>query len=179
MSYRRDLKLLRRAQKQTKRQLRQLAELEITGLTAVTLHTHTQLPSLPPQEPPLRIRCGRRCANVGRRCKSKPGTCCSLGWRTNNCASVLPRLPARRCPNGSLPLVHTYRGWLPSGWSPRVLLLHTASYYAFPHHLAPTPPTSDYRPTRSGAALPASAISPPLSDPTGTRPGPRADPHPS
>jgi len=42
MSQRRDLKLLRRAQKQVKRQLRQLAELEITGLTAVTLHTHTR-----------------------------------------------------------------------------------------------------------------------------------------
>ncbi|RYE05480.1 MAG: hypothetical protein EOP33_05585 [Rickettsiaceae bacterium] len=42
MSYRRDLKQLRRAQKQAKRQLRQLAELELTGLTAVTLHAHTQ-----------------------------------------------------------------------------------------------------------------------------------------
>ena len=42
MSYRRDLKLLRRAQKQAKRQLHQLVELELTGLTAVTLHTHTQ-----------------------------------------------------------------------------------------------------------------------------------------
>jgi hypothetical protein len=42
MSYRRDLKLLRRAQKQAKRQLRQLAELELTGLTAVTLHAHTR-----------------------------------------------------------------------------------------------------------------------------------------
>ncbi len=42
MSYRRDLQLLRRAQQQAKRQLRQLAELEITGLTAVTLHAHTQ-----------------------------------------------------------------------------------------------------------------------------------------
>jgi uncharacterized protein (DUF2342 family) len=42
MSCRRDLKLLRRAQKQTKRQLRQLAELEITGLTAITLHAHAQ-----------------------------------------------------------------------------------------------------------------------------------------
>ena len=42
MSYRRDLKLLRRAQKQTKRQLRQLAKLELTGLTAVTLHAHTR-----------------------------------------------------------------------------------------------------------------------------------------
>jgi hypothetical protein len=42
MSYRRDLKLLLRAQKQAKRQLRQLAELELTGLTAVTLHAHNQ-----------------------------------------------------------------------------------------------------------------------------------------
>jgi uncharacterized protein YqiB (DUF1249 family) len=42
MSYRRDLKLLRRAQKQAKSQMRQLAELEFTGLTAVTLHTHTR-----------------------------------------------------------------------------------------------------------------------------------------
>lgn len=42
MSYRRDLKLLRRAQKQAKRQMHQLAELELTGLTAVTLHAHTQ-----------------------------------------------------------------------------------------------------------------------------------------
>ncbi len=42
MSYRRDLKLLRRAQKKAKRQLRQLAELELTGLTAVTLHAHTR-----------------------------------------------------------------------------------------------------------------------------------------
>jgi hypothetical protein len=42
MSYRRDLKLLRRAQKQAKRQLWQLAELELTGLTAVTLHAHTR-----------------------------------------------------------------------------------------------------------------------------------------
>ena len=42
MSYRRDLKLLRRAQKQAKRQLRQLAKLELTGLTAVTLHAHTR-----------------------------------------------------------------------------------------------------------------------------------------
>ncbi len=42
MSYRRDLKQLRRAQKQAKRQLRQLAELELTGLTAVTLHAHSQ-----------------------------------------------------------------------------------------------------------------------------------------
>lgn len=42
MSHSRDLKLLRRAQKQAKRQLRQLAKLELTGLTAVTLHAHTQ-----------------------------------------------------------------------------------------------------------------------------------------
>lgn len=42
MSYRRDLKLLWRAQKQAKRQLRQLAKLELTGLTAVTLHAHTR-----------------------------------------------------------------------------------------------------------------------------------------
>jgi hypothetical protein len=42
MSYRRDLKQLRRAQKRAKRQLRQLAELELTGLTAVTLHAHTR-----------------------------------------------------------------------------------------------------------------------------------------
>ena len=42
MSYRRDLKLLRRAQKQAKRQLRQLAKLELTGLTAITLHAHTR-----------------------------------------------------------------------------------------------------------------------------------------
>jgi hypothetical protein len=42
MSYRRDLKLLRHARKQVKRQLRQLAELELSGLTAVTLHTHSR-----------------------------------------------------------------------------------------------------------------------------------------
>jgi hypothetical protein len=42
MSYHRDLKLLRRAQKQAKRQLRQLAELELTGLTAITLHAHAR-----------------------------------------------------------------------------------------------------------------------------------------
>jgi hypothetical protein len=42
MSYRRDLKLLRRARKQAKRQLRQLTELELTGLTAITLHAHTR-----------------------------------------------------------------------------------------------------------------------------------------
>jgi hypothetical protein len=42
MSYRRELKLLRRAQKLATRQQRQLAELELTGLTAVTLHAHAQ-----------------------------------------------------------------------------------------------------------------------------------------
>lgn len=42
MSYRRDLKLLRRAQRKAKHQLRQLAQLELTGLTAVTLHAHTR-----------------------------------------------------------------------------------------------------------------------------------------
>ena len=42
MSYHRDLKYLRRAQKQVKRQMRQLTKLELTGLTAVTLHTHTR-----------------------------------------------------------------------------------------------------------------------------------------
>jgi hypothetical protein len=42
MSYRRDLKYLRRAQKQAKHQLRQLAKMELTGLTAVTLHAHTR-----------------------------------------------------------------------------------------------------------------------------------------
>jgi hypothetical protein len=42
MSHHRDLKLLRRAQKQAKHQLRQLAKLELTGLTAVTLHAHTR-----------------------------------------------------------------------------------------------------------------------------------------
>jgi hypothetical protein len=42
MSNRRDLKYLRRAQKQAKRQMRQLTKLELTGLTAVTLHTHTR-----------------------------------------------------------------------------------------------------------------------------------------
>lgn len=47
MSCRRDLKLLRRAQKQAKRQLRQLAEFEVTGLTAVTLHTHTRQLTIP------------------------------------------------------------------------------------------------------------------------------------
>ena len=47
MSYRRDLKLLRRAYKQTKRQLHQLAEFELTGLTAVTLHTHTRQLTIP------------------------------------------------------------------------------------------------------------------------------------
>ncbi len=42
MSNRRDLKYLRRAQKQAKRQMRQLDKLELTGLTAVTLHAHTR-----------------------------------------------------------------------------------------------------------------------------------------
>lgn len=42
MSYRRDLKHLRRAGKLAKRQLRQLAAFELTGLTAVTLHAHTR-----------------------------------------------------------------------------------------------------------------------------------------
>jgi hypothetical protein len=42
MSYRRDLKYLRRAQKQAKHQMRQLAKLELTGLTAITLHAHTR-----------------------------------------------------------------------------------------------------------------------------------------
>lgn len=40
MSYRRDLRLVRRARKQAKQQQRQLAALELTGLTAVTLHAH-------------------------------------------------------------------------------------------------------------------------------------------
>lgn len=42
MSYRRDLKQLRRASKLARRQQRQLANLELAGLTAVTLHAHTQ-----------------------------------------------------------------------------------------------------------------------------------------
>lgn len=42
MSYRRDLRLLRRARKQAKRQMQQLAEFELAGLTAITLHTHTR-----------------------------------------------------------------------------------------------------------------------------------------
>jgi hypothetical protein len=42
MSHRRDLRLLRRAQKLAKRQQRQLDALELTGLTAVTLHAHNQ-----------------------------------------------------------------------------------------------------------------------------------------
>lgn len=42
MSYRRDLKDLRRAGNLAKRQQRQLATLELAGLTAVTLHTHAQ-----------------------------------------------------------------------------------------------------------------------------------------
>ena len=47
MSYRRDLKLLRRAQQQAKRQLRHLAKLELTGLTAITLHAHTRQLTIP------------------------------------------------------------------------------------------------------------------------------------
>ena len=47
MSHRRDLKLLRRAHKQAKRQLRQLAEFELSGLTAVTLHTHARQLTIP------------------------------------------------------------------------------------------------------------------------------------
>ncbi len=47
MSYRRDLKYLRRAQKQAKRQIRQLDKLELTGLTAVTLHAHTRQVTIP------------------------------------------------------------------------------------------------------------------------------------
>ena len=42
MSYRRDLQRLRRARKQAKHQLRQLAEFEMSGLTAITLHTHAR-----------------------------------------------------------------------------------------------------------------------------------------
>jgi len=42
MSNRRDLKQLRRAQKQAKRQMRHLTQLELSGLTAVTLHAHSQ-----------------------------------------------------------------------------------------------------------------------------------------
>lgn len=42
MSYRHDLHLLRRARRQAKRQQRLLAEFELTGLTAITLHTHAQ-----------------------------------------------------------------------------------------------------------------------------------------
>jgi hypothetical protein len=42
MSNRRDLRYLRRAQKQAKRQMRQLTKLDISGLTAVTLHAHTR-----------------------------------------------------------------------------------------------------------------------------------------
>ncbi len=42
MSYRRDLRHLRHARKLAKRQQRQLAAFERTGLTAVTLHAHTQ-----------------------------------------------------------------------------------------------------------------------------------------
>ena len=47
MSHRRDLQLLRRARKQAKRQLRQLAEFELSGLTAVTLHTHARQLTIP------------------------------------------------------------------------------------------------------------------------------------
>lgn len=47
MSHRRDLKLLRRARQQAKRQLRQLAEFELTGLTAVTLHTYNRYLTIP------------------------------------------------------------------------------------------------------------------------------------
>lgn len=47
MSYRRDLQLLRRSRKQAKRQLRQLAEFELSGLTAVTLHTHARQLTIP------------------------------------------------------------------------------------------------------------------------------------
>lgn len=42
MSTRHNLRLLRRARRQAKRQLRHLTELEITGLTAVTLHARTR-----------------------------------------------------------------------------------------------------------------------------------------
>jgi len=42
MSYRRDLKHLRRAGKLAKRQQRQLVTLELAGLTAVTLHANSQ-----------------------------------------------------------------------------------------------------------------------------------------
>ena len=42
MSDRRDLQQLRRAGKRAKRQQRRLAQLELAGLTAVTLHAHTQ-----------------------------------------------------------------------------------------------------------------------------------------
>lgn len=42
MSYRRDLRHLRRARRLAKYQLRQLAAFELTGLTAVTLHAHTR-----------------------------------------------------------------------------------------------------------------------------------------
>lgn len=42
MSYRRDLKRLRRARKLAKQQQRQLAELELTGLIAITLHARDQ-----------------------------------------------------------------------------------------------------------------------------------------
>ncbi|AMR25499.1 hypothetical protein A0257_22685 (plasmid) [Hymenobacter psoromatis] len=42
MSYRRDLRHLRRARHLAKRQQHQLATLELAGLTAVTLHAHDQ-----------------------------------------------------------------------------------------------------------------------------------------
>ncbi len=42
MSYRRDLRHLRRARRLAKYQQRQLAAFERTGLTAVTLHAHTR-----------------------------------------------------------------------------------------------------------------------------------------
>jgi hypothetical protein len=47
MSHRHNLKLLRRARKQVKRQLRQLAEFKVTGLLAVTLHTYGQQLTIP------------------------------------------------------------------------------------------------------------------------------------
>ncbi len=47
MSHRCDLQLLRRARRQAKYQLHQLAEFELTGLTAVTLHTHARQLTIP------------------------------------------------------------------------------------------------------------------------------------
>lgn len=47
MSYRHDLKLLRRARQQAKQQQRQLAALELTGLTAITLHTYAGQLTIP------------------------------------------------------------------------------------------------------------------------------------